>query len=130
MSHFSKVKTSLRDLETLKLTLSDLEIAWQTNSQVIRGYNNQTHRAELVITQPNNNHDIGFCWNGKEFELVSDLQFWDQKYSVESFLDKVSQRYAYNSIINESSRKGFQATEMTNQEDGSIRLVINRWNSN
>nr|BCG67656.1 conserved protein [Haptophyceae sp. NIES-3900] len=127
MSHFSKIKTSLRDLDTLKMTLSDLEIAWQTNSQVIRGYNNQTHEAQLVIKQPNNNYDVGFCWNGNEFELVSDLQFWDQKYSVESFLDKVSQRYAYNSIISESSRKGFQATEMTNQEDGSIRLVINRW---
>ena len=127
MSHFSKIKTSLRDLDTLKLTLSDLEISWQADNQKVRGYNNQIHNADLVITQPGNNYDIGFYWNGTEFELVSDLQFWQQKYSVESFLDKVSQRYAYNCIISESTKKGFQPTEMTNREDGSIRLVINRW---
>ena len=127
MSHFSKIKTSLRDLDTLKLTLSDLEINWQADDQKVRGYNNQTHRAEIVISQSESSYDIGFHWNGKEFELVSDLQFWEQKFSVESFLDKVSQRYAYNCIINESIKKGFQATEMTNREDGSIRLVINRW---
>ena len=102
MSHFSKIKTSLRDLDTLKLTLSDLEINWQADDQKVRGYNNQTHHAEIVISQSESSYDIGFHWNGKEFELVSDLQFWEQKFSVESFLDKVSQRYAYNCIINES----------------------------
>ena len=127
MSHFSKIKTTLRDRSTLKATLSDLELNWEENTKQIRGYNNQTHEADIIINQDNSKYDIGFCWNGNEFELVSDLQFWEQKYSVESFLNKISQRYAYNCIINESSKKGFQPTETVSREDGSIKLVINKW---
>ena len=31
-----------------------------------------------------------FSWNGFEYQLVADLQFWQQPWSVELFLDKVS----------------------------------------
>ena len=127
MSHFSKIKTTLRDINTLKMTLADLELNWKTDTNLIQGYNNQKHEADIIIKQEGSNYDIGFFWNGSEFELVSDLQFWEQSYSIESFLDKISQRYAYNLIISESAKKGFQPTQTVNQVDGSIKLVINKW---
>ena len=127
MSHFSKIHTTLKDLDLLKQSLTDLSVQWDAQSQTIRGYKEQTSFANLVIKQ-NNNYDIGFTWNGFEYQLVADLQFWQQPWSVESFLDKVSQRYAYNSIIQATKKQGFETVEEVNQNNGTIKLTLQRWN--
>lgn len=127
MSHFTKVKTKLYNLETLKKSLSDLNIDWTVQTNMIRGYKQTTHEAELVIQQ-NNKHDIGFKWNGTEYELVTDLMFWSQDISVDKFLNRINQRYAYNSIIGVSEKEGFNFTQTDTAEDGSIRLVLRRFN--
>jgi len=129
MSHFSKIQTSLKDLDLLKKSLNDLSIHWEPELNRIRGYRDQTTFANIVIKQ-RNNYDIGFSWNGFEYQLVADIQFWQQPWSIELFLDRVSQRYAYNSIVESTSNQGFQTVNETVQEDGSIKLTLQRWNSN
>ena len=126
MSHFTKIKTKLYNLDTLKKSLSDLNLEWSSNETEVRGYQGQKNSAELVIKQENN-HDIGFKWNGKEYELVTDLMFWSQPYSVDKFLNQVNQRYAYNSILQVSEKEGFNFTESENNQDGSVRLVLRRF---
>ena len=126
MSHFSKIKTSLKDLNLLQKSLDDLGVNWHTDINIIKGYKDQNHFANLVIIQTNN-YDIGFTWNCMEYQLVADLQFWQQPWSVELFLDKVTQRYAYNSIVKATQDQGFQTVEETAQENGSIRLTLQRW---
>ena len=127
MSHFTKIKTKLYDRVTIEKSLSDLNIAWDSETTKIRGYNNQEQSAEIVIRQ-NNNHDIGFKWNGAEYELVADLMFWDQKYSVNKFLNQVNQRYAFNLITKVSEEQSFQYVEAKNQQDGSIKLLLRKFN--
>ncbi|NCQ05828.1 MAG: DUF1257 domain-containing protein, partial [Cyanobacteria bacterium] len=75
-----------------------------------------------------NNYDIGFSWNGQEYELVADLQYWQQPWTVDGFLQRVTQGYALNTVLAESSKQGFAVTEKQKNEDGSIRLVVQRWN--
>ena len=128
MSHFSKTQTSLKDLDLLKRSLNDLSIQWEPELNRVRGYRDQTTFANLVIKQ-NNNYDIGFSWNGFEYQLVADIQFWQQPWSIELFLDRVSQRYAYNSILESTSNQGFQTVNETVQEDGSIKLTLQKWNA-
>lgn len=128
MSHFSKIKTQIRNLNSLKNALEDLEIIWKPGPHPVRGYQGQTRNAEVVIEQEND-YDIGFSWNGSEYELVADLQYWQQPLSVEGFLKRVTQRYAYHTVVNESANQGFQVAEQQNQEDGSIRLVVQRWSA-
>jgi len=127
MSHFTKIKTKLSDRKTLEKSLSDLNIGWEVDATKVRGYNSQEHKAEIVIKQANN-HDIGFTWNGKEYEMVTDLMFRDQKYSVNKFLNQVSQRYAFNLITKVSNEQSFQYVGAENQEDGSIRLLLRKFN--
>jgi len=86
MSHFSKIKTTLKDLGLLQKSLNDIGISWDETISTIKGYKSQECFANLVIKQ-NNNYDIGFTWNGTEYQLVADLQFWQQPWSVELFLD-------------------------------------------
>jgi hypothetical protein len=126
MSHFSQIKTQIRNLSSLQSALTDLGIDWKQGPKEVRGYRSQTTSAEIVIEQ-DNGYDIGFAWNGNEYELISDFQFWNQSLSVERFLNKVSQRYAYHTVVNETSKQGFQVAEQQQNSDGSIRLVVQRW---
>ncbi len=128
MSHFSNIKTQIRNLKSLKAALSDLGIEWKSGPRPVRGYQGQTHTAEIVVEQ-DNNFDVGFSWNGSEYELVADLQYWQQPLSVEGFLKRVTQRYAYNTVVDESAKQGFELAEQQKNDDGSIRLVVQRWSA-
>jgi Protein of unknown function (DUF1257) len=128
MSHFSQIKTQIRDLSALQAALTDLEIEWKAGSQPVRGYRGQTSTAEVVIEQ-SNGHDIGFSQSQGQYELVADLQYWQQPLSVEGFLRQVTQRYAYHTVLAETSRQGFQVAEQQQRADGSIRLVLQRWSA-
>jgi hypothetical protein len=126
MSHFSQIKTQIRNLTSLQAALTDLGVDWKAGPRQVRGYRSQTRNAEIAIEQ-DNGYDVGFSWNGKEYELVADLQYWQQPWSVEGFLSKVTQRYAYQTVLNETSRQGFQVAEQQQNSDGSIRLLVQRW---
>ncbi|NES72340.1 MAG: DUF1257 domain-containing protein [Okeania sp. SIO2D1] len=128
MSHFSNIKTQIRNLNSLKAALTDLKIDWKTGPTQVRGYQGQSRQAEVVIEQKND-YDIGFSWNGKEYELVADLQYWQQDLSVEGFLKRVTQNYAYHTVVNETAKQGFQVAEEQKNEDGSVRLVVQRWSA-
>lgn len=126
MSHFSQIKTKIRDLTCLQSALNDLGTEWKSGPQPVRGYQGQTHEAEVVIEQ-DNGYDVGFSWNGQEYSLVADLQYWQQPLSVDGFLNRVTQRYAYHTVLQETGRNGFQVSEEQRQPDGTIRLVLQRW---
>lgn len=128
MSHFSQIKTQIRNLTSLQTALSDLGIDWKAGPTEVRGYQGQTRSAQVVIEQ-NNGYDLGFTWNGQEYELIADLQFWQQPVPVEQFLRKITQRYAYQTVVSETAKQGFQVTEQRNHQDGSIRLVLQRWSA-
>ncbi|MGF1523003.1 MAG: DUF1257 domain-containing protein [Leptolyngbyaceae cyanobacterium] len=126
MSHFSYIKTRICDLKALQLALTDLNIEWKSGPEKVRGYQNQVCTANIVIEQPNG-HDLGFAWEGQEYTLVADLQFWQQPLSVDGFLKQITQRYTYQKIMSETAQEGFEVTEQQHLQDGSIRLVVQRW---
>jgi hypothetical protein len=130
MSHFSQIKTQIRNLPALESALTDLGIDWKSGPCDVRGYRGQTHSAAIAIAQ-DNGYDIGFSLNEAtgQYELVADLQYWQQPLSVDGFLNKVTQRYAFHTVMAESMRQGFQVSEEQQNEDGSIRLVVQRWSA-
>jgi hypothetical protein len=128
MSHFSQIKTQLRSLPVLKEALSELGIDWKEGPCDIRGYKGMTQSAQVVIEQENG-YDIGFVWNGQSHEIVTDLQFWNQTSSVDRFLKQITQRYAYKAILQETSQQGFNLAEQHQSQDGTIRLVLQRWSA-
>ncbi len=128
MSHFSQIKTKLRNLSSLQQALSDAGVSWEIGPKSVRGYQGNTETAEVVIEQ-DNGYDLGFKRNSEtgDYELVADLQYWQQQLSVDGFLNQVTQRYAYHTVLNESTSQGFQVAEQVDNADGSIRLVLQRW---
>ena len=128
MSHFSNIKTQIRNLPSLESALTDLGVDWKSGTRSVRGYRGQTRDAQVVVEQENG-YDVGFSWNGKEYELVADLQYWQQPWSVDGFLNRVTQRYAFHTVMAETAKQGFQVAEQQHNEDGSIRLVVQRWSA-
>lgn len=126
MSHFSNIKTKIRNLNSLTAALDEMGIDWKGGAKKVKGYQGQTRDAQVVVEQ-DNNYDIGFSWNGSEYELVADLQYWEQPLSVEGFVKEVTQRYALHTVVNETSKQGFNVAEKQKNADGSIRLVVQRW---
>ncbi len=128
MSHFSTIKTELRDRQSLLEALEDLGHGPRQGSLMVRGYRGQTVEAQLAVAQANG-ADIGFRLNPEtgSYELVTDLDLWNQPVPVERFLAQLNQRYALRSILAATAEEGFQVSEQAQQQDGCIELVVTRW---
>ena len=129
MSHFTNLKTSFKNLVHLENALNKLEILYRREKKMVEGNNSKLYNINLVIPQLNN-YDITFNWNGEEYELVLDASFWIQPYPVESFVNKLSQHYANDVIIEESQKIGFQPIKSKQHVDGSNTITLQRWNLN
>ena len=128
MSHFSTVKTQLRKKEFLKQALIDLGYVPNEGETLVRGYRGQTVKAQMTV-EMSKGADIGFRWNEstQTYELVTDLDLWRQQIPVERFLSKLTQRYAVNTLLSATNEEGFEVTEEKSNLDGSIELVLTRW---
>ena len=118
MSHFSTIKTELRDRQSLLEALEDLGHGPRQGSLMVRGYRGQTVEAQLAVAQANG-ADIGFRLNPEtgSYELVTDLDLWNQAVPVERFLAQLNQRYALRSILAATAEEGFQVSEQAQQQD-------------
>ena len=128
MSHFSTIKTKLRNkpqlIEALQLLQYDVKEDQELKVTGAHGIGHETVEAEVSIGT-----DIGFRMHPftGEYELVADLETWNQPIPVERFIDKVNQQYARMTIHNTVKEMGFQVEEEWEMVDGSIELTVNRW---
>ncbi|WP_353090641.1 DUF1257 domain-containing protein, partial [Synechococcus lacustris] len=61
------------------------------------------------------------------YELVTDLDLWRLPIPIERFMSQLTQRYALHTILNSASAEGFVVGEQQLSADGSIELVVTRW---
>merc|ERR1712087_197835 len=92
-----------------------------------RGHRGEVVLADVVIPQPND-YDVAFRYNGESYELVADLEFWQQPVPADAFMEKVQQRYAVNSLITTSSEEGFNVDNVKTSVDGTVTLTMSRYN--
>jgi hypothetical protein len=122
MSHFTRVKTQLTDIQTVKRALE--ELGHTVKSGPVHGYRGQETQADLVV-RLDDRVDVGFRQDGKAVSMVGD--FWGSPTGAQEFLNKVSQRYAYLTVIEQTTEQGWQKVTEETQVDGSVRLVLQRW---
>ncbi len=128
MSHFSTIKTELRDRDSLVSALVAMGHAPVAGPVPVRGYRGQQEQADLVV-HPEQGGDLGFRLNVERgaYELVTDLDLWKLPVPPERFLSQLQQRYALEAILAATRDEGFEVAEQTNAEDGSVELVVTRW---
>ena len=130
MSHFSTIKTKLKEAKPLIKALNQLGYEINQEKKFVKGYKGQFTAVDISIDLPKDTK-VGFKWdkNSNSYELVTDLDLWKFELPVERFLSKITQMYAYHTIISKTEEDGYQIVEQKNQNDGSIELVLTKWES-
>lgn len=131
MSHFTKIKTKLREKESLKQALQDLHLSVSEGELTVRGFGGKTERAEIVAGT-GTDYDIGFRLEQEAYECVADWWGLSRYAHLEqtAFMNQVTQRYAYHETLqqihNNPLLKNAEIEEHVTEEQ-VIELVV-RWN--
>ena len=98
-SHFSTIETTISDKNLLIQSLHDLYPKNEINIQdtVITEYG-QNKKVNVSLLQENN-HPIGFQLKNGRYHLVADLGFWGLPQPPELFLEKLTQQYSLNNVL-------------------------------
>tara|TARA_B100001989_G_scaffold219249_1_gene171135 strand:- start:132 stop:524 length:393 start_codon:yes stop_codon:yes gene_type:complete len=128
MSHFSTIKTQLKESKPLIKALTNLGYSINQDEKFVKGYRGKFTAVDISMDLPSDTK-VGFKWdnNSKSYELVTDLDLWKFEIPVERFISKVTQMYAYQTIISKTKEDGYQIVEQKNKNDGSIELVLTKW---
>ena len=130
MSHFSTIKTQLKEAKPLIKALNNLGYSINQEEKFVKGYKGKFTAVDISMNLPGDTK-VGFKWNNNSnaYELVTDLDLWKFEIPVERFISKVTQMYAYNTIISKTEEDGYQIVQQKNKNDGSIELVLNKWDN-
>ena len=128
MSHFSTIKTQLKEAEPLIKALNQFGYSINQEEKFVKGYRGKSTSVDISMNLPSDTK-VGFKWdnNSNSYELVTDLDLWKFELPVERFISKVTQMYAYQTIITKTKEEGYQIVEQKNKNDGSIELVLTKW---
>ena len=126
MSHFSTIKTKLRNKPQLIEALELLQYDVQEDQELVNPLDHQHEKVKVDVSIGN---DIGFRLNEVTgvYELVADIQTWNQPIPPQRFVEKVTQQYARMTVHNTVKEMGFQVEEEWEMEDNSIELTVTRW---
>ena len=125
MSHFSTIKTKLKNKPELIEALQLLQYEVQENQELINPIDHQHEKVKVDISI---GEDIGFRLNNNgEYELVADIQTWKDPVPPKRFVEKVTQQYARMTVHNQIKEMGFKVEEEWEMDDNSIELVVTRW---
>lgn len=128
MSHFTRVRTQITDVERLKVVLTDLRHAHRDQT-VVRGYQGNSLQADVVVN-PGGGFDIGFEKGADgAFQIVAD--WWgvqkDTGIAEADFVRGVVQRYAYQTVVEQVAKQGFQVVQETVGADQTLKVTVRRW---
>jgi len=110
--------------------LNQLGYIIDQDNKFVKGYKGQFTEVDISIDLPGDTK-AGFRLdnNSNSYELVTDLDLWKCEIPVERFISKVTQMYAYHTIISKTENDGYQLVEQRNKNDGSIELVLTKWDN-
>ena len=125
MSHFSTIKTKIKNKPQLIEALELLQYEVKENQELINPLDHQHEKVKVDVSIGN---DIGFRLNNNgEYELVAVIQTWKDPIPPKRFVEKVTQQYARMTVHNQVKEMGFKVEEEWEMDDNSIELVVTRW---
>jgi hypothetical protein len=133
VSHFTTVKTKIKDLVCLVRAIEDLGYTFtkaEEHQQVkVKGYQGQTTDAVLAI-HASKTYDIGVKLTAVgTCEFVADWWGVDTTRGVseDEFIKKLTQRYSYHKVMEEIRKKGYQIESQETKEDQTIQVRVRTW---
>ncbi|MBN2735372.1 MAG: DUF1257 domain-containing protein [Spirochaetales bacterium] len=131
MSHFTKVKTKIKNIEMLKLALKTLgmsyEEAIENKKVIVKGWEKNNLEADLSIN-PGCSYGIAVNKVNDEYELNADwwaIETYTGK-TQEDLINKIEKQYAYETIMDKIKQQGYSVVTEEESKD-QIKLVVRRW---
>lgn len=134
MSHFTTVQTKINNLMRLELVLKELNMAY-TKAEAgqlvhVKGYLGQKTEAQLVI-HASKTYEIGVKVDAQTglCSFVADWEFVEMTagFNQEEFTRKVNQRYAYHTVKEEVTKRGYTLEEEKTDAQNHIHLKVSSW---
>jgi hypothetical protein len=127
VSHFTKVKTKIHDLASLKKALDGLHYQYEEGHMQVKDFYKQITDVNLAV-RTGTGDDIGFRLEGDVYEMIAD--WWaverSAKIKQQVFIDQVTQQYAYNKTVTELESRGFYIANEEKTQENVIQLTV-RW---
>ena len=125
MSHFSTIKTKIKNKPELIEALQLLQYDVEEDRELI---NPLDHQHEKVKVDVSIGDDIGFRRNSEGvYELVADIQTWKDPVPPKRFVEKVTQQYARMTVHNAVKNMGWEVAEEWEMTDNSIEITATHW---
>ena len=125
MSHFSTIKTKIKEKPYLIKALQLLQYIVKEDQELVNPLDHQHEKVKVDVSIGN---DIGFRLNKDGvYELVADIQTWKDSVPPRRFIEKVTQQYAKVTIVDTITEQGFTINEESTTIDNTIELVATRW---
>ena len=134
MSHFTTIRTQIKNIDFLLKALEDLgfnTVEVHKKAQHLYGFLDdiRPENAEVIIRRKfisSASNDIGFKKqsDGTFQAIISEYDRF--KYSQE-WINNLTQRYGYHCLKETAPLQGFTIEEEETLEDGTLRVVVGRW---
>lgn len=128
-SHFSIVDTKITDKTLLIKSLKDLNISIiEDKNVIIKDSNSNLIETEIGIHQ-NNGYHMGFVFENNYYNLIGDLQFWEQSIPPSVFIERITKQYSINAVIETSKEEGFTVENFVQDKNtGIIQIELSKYN--
>ena len=125
MSHFTTIKTEIRDRTILLEALQGLKIRFQENGS-LQGHQNQRQNVDLVIQG-----DKGLTWGFRKTEKDSVYQVTGiledlRSSQLKKMVDTIQQEYARLKVLAEARKEGFSLVLQQRTETGAVKLILRK----
>jgi hypothetical protein len=131
VSHFSRVKTRIKNREILIQCLQEMGYTVQHGGS-LKGYRGE-RLVDLAI-QLEKGYGVGFALNAEgSYDIVAD--WWGvkdgRKHRLITDLEKkvcqIQQEYALKTVLEQTHQQGYSVVDKQVEKDGRIRIVLRRW---
>ncbi|MBN1479675.1 DUF1257 domain-containing protein [candidate division KSB1 bacterium] len=131
MSHFTTVRTHIRDVECLKSALNYYDFKFEEGICFVKDYRGNSCQVNLAI-RTGTAYDIGFRMNEDDCEIIAD--WWgvekDTNLKEKQTVDKIRQRYAYEKILKEQTnleQKGFMVAKEEVTKENVVMITLRHY---
>ncbi len=122
MSHFTTIRTEIKDIESLRAACAEMGLELVANAEA-RGYSNNRTRAEHVV-RLNGPYDIALNKNKEgSYALTADWWGGHVEREVGKNAGRLLQLYGVHKATREARRRGYSVQRQV-LKDGSIKLMI------
>ena len=128
MSHFTKLKTKIQCLVTVKRVIEAMGYTINENATHVRGYQGDLTEAAMVI-DTKSTYDIGLVQTATGYELIGDWGMLEVRAGVEqdAFVSELNKKYAYYRVMDEVKKQGYDIVEESENAEQVVTVKVRRW---